>query len=72
MCPRMFVFSGTGWIMYIMSLLCLWYYLTIMAWVLYYFINSFRSVIPWSTCGNWWNTDLCKGNQIWSLVIFSL
>ena len=22
---------------------------------------SFRAVLPWATCGNWWNTENCLG-----------
>ena len=21
---------------------------------------SFRAILPWSTCGNWWNTEACS------------
>lgn len=35
------------------------YYNVIVAWTLYYLFMSFRAVLPWSTCGNWWNTDKC-------------
>ena len=36
------------------------YYIIILAWALHYFFASFTtSSLPWSTCGNWWNTDNC-------------
>ncbi|XP_046367046.2 sodium- and chloride-dependent glycine transporter 1-like [Haliotis rufescens] len=31
----------------------------IMTWVIYYLSQSFRSVLPWTTCDNWWNTPVC-------------
>lgn len=35
------------------------YYIVILAWALLYMISSFHSPLPWSTCGNSWNTDQC-------------
>ena len=35
------------------------YYIVVLAWSLHYFFASFNSVLPWSTCGNEWNTDNC-------------
>nr|WLN44345.1 AAT6 [Sinonovacula rivularis] len=57
MCP---LFKGLGLLMVMISFNILWYYLTITAWILYYFVNSFYKPLPWSTCGNWWNTNFCK------------
>ncbi|XP_046546542.1 sodium- and chloride-dependent betaine transporter-like [Haliotis rubra] len=34
-------------------------YNLIIAWSIYYLYRSFWSVLPWTTCGNWWNTPLC-------------
>lgn len=40
------------------GLVCV-YYNVIVAWTIYYLFMSFRAVLPWATCGNWWNTDNC-------------
>jgi hypothetical protein len=33
--------------------------MVLIAYCFYYLIASFQLVVPWSTCGNWWNTPLC-------------
>ncbi|XP_076436209.1 sodium-dependent dopamine transporter-like [Babylonia areolata] len=55
-CP---LFKGAGLGMVIISMIVFWYYNTIMAWALYYLASSFRSVLPWALCGEWWNTPHC-------------
>ena len=30
-----------------------------LGWALFYLFNSFRSPLPWTTCGNDWNSDCC-------------
>ncbi|XP_076436470.1 sodium- and chloride-dependent GABA transporter 1-like [Babylonia areolata] len=55
-CPLL---KGAGLGMVITSMIVFWYYNTIMAWALYYLASSFRSVLPWALCGEWWNTPHC-------------
>ena len=43
----------------IASTIVFWYYNIIMAWAMYYVVASFREVVPWSLCGQWWNTPRC-------------
>ncbi|KAJ3583204.1 hypothetical protein NHX12_034192, partial [Muraenolepis orangiensis] len=38
---------------------CNTYYIMVLAWGFYYFIKSFSSTLPWSTCDNEWNTPSC-------------
>ena len=53
--------TGLGLLMVLISFDILWYYVVIMGWIQYFFVNSFFSQLPWSTCGNWWNTQNCLG-----------
>ena len=45
--------------MLIISFLVSVYYNTIIAWVLYYLFESFRSDVPWRDCNNKWNSAGC-------------
>jgi hypothetical protein len=39
------------------------YYMVLIAYCFYYLIASFQLIVPWSTCGNWWNTALCTDQK---------
>jgi hypothetical protein len=39
------------------------YYNVLIAYCFYYLIASFQLIVPWSTCGNWWNTALCTDQK---------
>ncbi|XP_060075922.1 creatine transporter-like isoform X2 [Ylistrum balloti] len=39
------------------------YYVMMVSWTVYYFYQSFHSPLPWSTCGNEWNTQYCFSGQ---------
>ncbi|XP_067658349.1 sodium- and chloride-dependent glycine transporter 1-like [Haliotis asinina] len=56
-CP---LFQGIGYGMVVLISIVGVYYNVILAWTLFYFVGSFSSVLPWSTCDNEWNTDLCR------------
>ncbi|KAL4240256.1 hypothetical protein ACF0H5_001050 [Mactra antiquata] len=56
-CPLL---KGVGLLMVVLSYNVMWYYINIMGWVQYYLVNSFATQLPWTTCGNWWNTDNCR------------
>lgn len=54
--------SGVGWAMISMSYMVSLYYNMVIAWSLYYLVNTFRSVLPFSNCDNEWNTN---GKQLY-------
>ncbi|THD25346.1 Transporter [Fasciola hepatica] len=55
-CP---MFSGVGFGICVISSYTAWYYNTIMAWALFYMFDAMKPHVPWSGCGNWWNTNSC-------------
>lgn len=53
--------TGLGYGMAIVSGIVCIYYNVIITWALYYmYLSVKQSVVPWATCGNWWNTDQCS------------
>ncbi|KAF2357245.1 Sodium:neurotransmitter symporter [Trinorchestia longiramus] len=56
-CP---LFKGIGYAMFMISFYIGCYYNIILAWALYYIYSSFTRVLPWTSCGNEWNTADCK------------
>ena len=55
---------GLGYGMVLISGIVCIYYNVIITWTLYYMYLTFRSVLPWSTCGNWWNTVNCVSSSV--------
>ncbi|XP_046569971.1 sodium- and chloride-dependent glycine transporter 1-like [Haliotis rubra] len=55
-CP---LFKGIGITQLLVSFMGSVLYIIVIAWSLYYLYRSFESVLPWTTCDNWWNTHLC-------------
>ncbi|XP_046570767.1 sodium- and chloride-dependent creatine transporter 1-like, partial [Haliotis rubra] len=55
-CPLL---KGIGIGCIVQVAICLPYYNILLAWPIYYLVRSCTTVLPWTTCGNWWNTDLC-------------
>ncbi|XP_076114312.1 sodium- and chloride-dependent glycine transporter 1-like [Mytilus galloprovincialis] len=63
-CP---LFRGVGMGMVILNVVCALYYVMVVTWTLYYLYNSFISPLPWTTCGNIWNTEQCYNGPITAL-----
>ncbi|XP_048246078.1 sodium- and chloride-dependent glycine transporter 1-like [Haliotis rufescens] len=55
-CP---MFKGVGVGALVMYVICIPYYNILLAWPIYYMVKSCSSILPWTTCDNSWNTDLC-------------
>ncbi|XP_046542476.1 sodium- and chloride-dependent glycine transporter 1-like [Haliotis rubra] len=55
-CP---LFKGVGFGMLILGCVMVPYYNFLMAWPIYYLVQSCSAVLPWTTCGNDWNTEYC-------------
>lgn len=56
-------FKGIGWASLVIVFWLNVYYIVILAWNIFYLFQSFSAVLPWSTCGNEWNTDCCTNNR---------
>uniref|UniRef100_A0A8C5G9V9 Sodium- and chloride-dependent creatine transporter 1-like n=1 Tax=Gouania willdenowi TaxID=441366 RepID=A0A8C5G9V9_GOUWI len=46
------LFKGLGFASMVIVFFCNTYYIMVLAWGFYYLIHSFRSELPWSSCGN--------------------
>ncbi|XP_033747389.1 sodium-dependent serotonin transporter-like [Pecten maximus] len=55
-CP---MFTGVGYGICFVATFVGMYYNTIIAYALYYLVMSFRAEVPWTHCGNEWNTPHC-------------
>ncbi|KAF6036248.1 hypothetical protein EB796_005456 [Bugula neritina] len=54
------LFTGIGFATTLIVFFLNVYYNVIMSWAFYYFFASFNSKVPWSSCGNSWNTFRCR------------
>ncbi|KAF2979743.1 hypothetical protein EK904_012767 [Melospiza melodia maxima] len=55
-CP---LFEGIGYATQVIVGYLNIYYIVILSWALFYLFSSFSSVLPWASCNNPWNSDLC-------------
>uniref|UniRef100_T1JD97 Transporter n=1 Tax=Strigamia maritima TaxID=126957 RepID=T1JD97_STRMM len=56
-CP---IFKGVGYAAAVMACWLNVYYIVVLAWAVYYFINALAADLPWRSCNNWWNTENCR------------
>lgn len=52
-------FSGIGWAVVLIAFYTDFFYNVVIAWALHFFFASFTKNLPWETCDNDWNTELC-------------
>uniref|UniRef100_H2ZDJ3 Transporter n=1 Tax=Ciona savignyi TaxID=51511 RepID=H2ZDJ3_CIOSA len=64
------IFKGVGYCMMFISFVVCIYYNVIIAYSLHFIFNSFTSVVPWSTCGNYWNSKFCRTNTLREFLPF--
>ncbi|XP_056277481.1 sodium- and chloride-dependent betaine transporter-like [Pseudoliparis swirei] len=60
LCP---LAQGIGWAQLVTKLYD-FSYIIVQVWALFYLVFSFRAQLPWTTCGNTWNTENCVGSHI--------
>ncbi|KAJ8312876.1 hypothetical protein KUTeg_010249 [Tegillarca granosa] len=65
-CP---LFKGAGLATVVISFLFTTYYNVIITWAFYYLFNTFTSVLPWSSCNNYWNSPNCFDGSNYSTVL---
>ncbi|XP_061516456.1 sodium-dependent serotonin transporter [Anopheles gambiae] len=56
-CPAL---KGVGYAICLIDIYMGMYYNTIIGWAVYYLFASFSSELPWTKCGNPWNTENCS------------
>lgn len=61
-CNENFVvlYAGIGYAVVLIAFYVDFFYNVIIAWCLRFFFASFTSNLPWTSCGNYWNTMDCK------------
>lgn len=52
-------FSGAGYAIVIVNIICTMYYNVVISYPLLFLANSLRAKLPWIDCSNSWNTENC-------------
>jgi len=55
--------KGLGFSMVFTNLMVALYYNVIISWCLYFLFASMTDKLPWESCNNYWNTDLCMTTE---------
>ncbi|XP_076825011.1 sodium- and chloride-dependent GABA transporter 2-like [Clavelina lepadiformis] len=53
------VFTGIAYANMVMSFLVVIHYVTLLVWIVKYFVASFSTILPWISCNNTWNDERC-------------
>uniref|UniRef100_A0A7M4E4S6 Transporter n=1 Tax=Crocodylus porosus TaxID=8502 RepID=A0A7M4E4S6_CROPO len=65
-CP---LFKGVGYAVILIALYVGFYYNVIIAWSLYYLFSSFTFELPWTKCGNSWNSPNCTDPKLFNASV---
>jgi len=57
-------FKGVGYTMVVLSAFVGIYYNVIISYTVFYFFASLTPILPWVSCDNWWNSDVCSNEFI--------
>lgn len=52
--------KGIGYAMCVLNFFTGLYYNTIISWAVFFFVESFTDVLPWTSCNNTWNSNDCR------------
>lgn len=52
--------KGIGYAMCVLNFFTGLYYNTIISWAVFFFVESFTQVLPWTNCNNLWNSINCR------------
>lgn len=52
--------KGIGYAMCVLNFYTGLYYNTIISWAVFFFVESFTSTLPWTSCNNPWNSPDCR------------
>ncbi|VDO39478.1 unnamed protein product [Onchocerca flexuosa] len=63
------LFKGVGIAMFMVSCIVCIYHSVVAAWAVFYFINSFKSALPWATCSNKWNSIIWNRDSVASCFL---
>nr|XP_002126541.1 sodium- and chloride-dependent GABA transporter 3-like [Ciona intestinalis] len=55
--------KGIGYGSAVVNFMCAIYFVLVMSWSVLYFVHScIPGPLPWTSCGNWWNSEHCVLN----------